>query len=64
MEVLKVCKKCKEVFVHKKHETWYDEKGSGYTLLLTKCPHCETINILKVIEDKGLYVNYDDRYYF
>ena len=57
------CKKCKEKFVYFPEETWWDEKGYGYSTKLVKCPHCGCINVVKHVEDYGLDVNSDDRFY-
>lgn len=57
------CKSCKSDFVYQPENTWFDEHGYGYSTKLTKCPYCKKIVVLKHIEDRGLNVNFDDRYY-
>ena len=57
------CKSCKSDFVFKPDEAWFDEKGLGYSTKLTKCPYCGKIVVLKHLEDKGLNVNLDKRFY-
>ena len=55
------CKKCKDDFVYKLNETWWDYKGSTDTKLV-KCPYCGTIQAIKYIVPKN--INEDVRYYF
>ena len=57
------CKKCKENFVYHPKDTYWDDNGYGYSVKLIKCPFCGCINVVKYYEDRGLYVNYDNRYY-
>lgn len=57
------CKSCKSDFIFKPDEVWYDDKGLGYSTKLTKCPYCGKIVVLDYIEDCGLDVNKDKRFY-
>jgi len=57
------CKKCGEEYKLNKGNTWWDESGYGYSAKLTKCPLCGSISYIKVIEDVGLDVNHDERFY-
>lgn len=59
----KECSKCKEDFVYKPEETFWDEKGYGYSTLLVPCPYCKTINVIKYSEDISFDVNKDRRFY-
>ena len=57
------CKSCESNFVFKPDETWFDEHGTGYSTKLCRCPYCNKIVALRYIEDYGLDVNSDERYY-
>lgn len=57
------CSKCKEEFDYDDRDTFFDEKGYGYSTKLVKCKNCNCINILNHYEDKSLNLNYDERYY-
>lgn len=57
-----VCSRCGG-FKVKPDNIWFDEQGYGYSTKLTQCPHCGKIVILKHIEDYGLNVNSDRRFY-
>lgn len=57
-----ICSSCGE-FEVKPDNVWFDDSGYGYSTRLTKCPHCGKIVILKHIEDYGLDVNFDNRFY-
>lgn len=41
----------------------FDEQGYGYSTKFCNCPECGKFIILKHIEDYGLNVNFDERYY-
>ncbi|WP_346961396.1 hypothetical protein [Clostridium sp.] len=56
------CIKCKEKFIFDDNETKWKECGT-YSVKLTKCPHCNTINPLKYVDAPGLHVNSDIKYY-
>lgn len=58
------CKSCKSNQVIFPGECWFDECGYGYSTKLTKCPNCGKIIVVKYIEDSGLDLNLDDKYYF
>ena len=58
----KKCTKCKEDFIYMSDETKWQEY-STYSVKITTCPYCGTINILKYIDAPGLYVSNDKRYY-
>lgn len=57
------CVKCKEDFVFDPEDIFFDERGTGYSTKLVKCPYCGSINIIKYYVDKSLDVNNDARYY-
>lgn len=59
------CRSCDSDFVifEPDKEIWFDESGTGYSTKLCKCPYCNKIVVLQHIEDKGLNVNFDGRYY-
>lgn len=57
-----ICSSCGE-FNIQPEDVWFDEQGSGYGTKLTRCAHCGKIVILGFIEDYGLDVNNDKRYY-
>lgn len=57
------CKACKSDFIYEPDAVKFDEQGYGYSIKYTLCPYCGRIVILKYFEDKGLNVNFDDRYY-
>lgn len=59
----KKCSKCKEHFIYKPEETFWDEHGYGYGTKLVICPYCKTINVIKYHEDSSLDINKDRRYY-
>lgn len=42
--------------------TW-DEHGYGYSTKLAICPNCASLNPIQYIEDPGLDVNNDSRFY-
>lgn len=43
--------------------TWFDEKGFGYSTRLCKCPQCGKVVIIEYIEDYGCNLNNDERFY-
>jgi len=58
-----LCLKCREKFEYSNEDTFWDEKGSGYSTKLVRCPFCGTIQVVKYVEDKSLDLNNDPRYY-
>lgn len=56
----KVCSKCKEDFIYKQEETWWNEQGMS-SVKLVKCPYCGCIQAIKFGELHD--VNKDARYY-
>jgi len=58
-----VCKSCDSYFVFTPDKIKWDEQGYGYSTKLVICPECGCVNVIKYIEDNGLNVNFDDRYY-
>lgn len=58
-----ICKKCNKQFHFENDTTYWNDSGLGYSTKITECPNCGTVNVIKYIEDKGLYVNTDPRYY-
>jgi len=56
------CEKCHDNFVYFPDETSWDE-NAGYSTKLVKCPSCGCVNVIKYINDFGLNVNKDIRYY-
>lgn len=60
-----VCSKCQHSFTYTPDDTWWDEKGMGYSTQLCKCSVCGSINVLKYVEDYGFKkMNSDRRLYF
>jgi len=59
----KTCSKCKSLISFKPEETFWDERGSGYSTKLVRCSECGCINVVKHVEDYGLDVNNDSRFY-
>ena len=57
------CKSCDSTFEYQPEDMWFDEQGLGYSTRLTRCPHCNKIIVLGYIEDYGLDVNNDKRFY-
>ena len=59
------CEKCGSSFIFTPDEVFWDEKGFGYSTKLTRCKHCDCINIIKHVEDYGFSkTNTDRRLYF
>ena len=50
----KRCAKCSEIFVYKPEDTWFDDKGYGYSTKLCKCKYCGQINVIKHFEDRAM----------
>ena len=50
----KTCSRCGVNFIFRPEETWFDDKGYGYSTKLVRCPHCGQINIIKHIEDRAM----------
>ena len=61
-----VCSKCQHSFTYTpEKDTWWDEKGYGYSTQLCKCSVCGSINVLKHVEDYGFSkMNTDRRLYY
>lgn len=57
-----ICSQCGEIKVQPE-SIYFDEHGYGYSTRITKCPHCGKIIILEYIQDYGLDVNNDERFY-
>ena len=57
-----LCNSCKK-FIVQPENIWFYEQGYGYSTRLTNCPHCGKLIILGYIEDYGLDVNADERFY-
>lgn len=55
------CQKCNAWL--KEEDFFWDESGFGYSTKLVKCRECGAITVIKIIEDKGLDVNKDKRFY-
>lgn len=58
----KTCIKCKDDFVYRYDETWWDENGSTSTKLV-KCPYCNCIQAVTYRDDNAFRLNFDKRYY-
>lgn len=59
-----VCNKCGGFKVQPEN-IWFDERGTGYSTRLTKCPHCGKVVILGYKEDYGFSkMNTDRRLYY
>lgn len=58
-----VCSKCQKPFMFKPDEVLWDESGFGYSTKIVKCDKCDCVNVVKHIEDYGLDVNFDNRFY-
>ena len=41
------CIQCREKYESTDELTYWDESGYGYSVKLSKCPHCGQLNILK-----------------
>lgn len=54
------CKKCSLYFQPEK--IWWVEQGM-YSEKVTKCPHCECINVIKYQDGFNQNPNWDDRYF-
>ena len=58
------CKKCNSSFIFKSDECWWDDHGYSYSTKLTRCPHCNSIVVVKNVEDYGFSkLNSDKRYF-
>lgn len=57
------CKSCESEFIYQPEDMWFDDSGLGYSTRLTRCPFCNKIVVLGYIEDYGLDVNNDTRFY-
>lgn len=57
------CVKCKNEFTFDNKDTYFDERGYGYSTKLVKCKVCGCPNVVKYIDDIHLNINYDDWYY-
>ncbi len=58
-----ICKKCGKSTEHDNKTIRWDEHGYGYSTKICICKHCGMINIVKVVEDYGVDVNKDKRFY-
>lgn len=63
LEEIVVCRNCNQAIQYKNEDTFWDERGYGYSIKLVRCPKCGHISVIKYVEDTGLNVNFDDRYY-
>lgn len=61
-EYSKTCMKCSDGFSYTEEDAKWHE-CSTYSVKVVKCPHCKAVNVLRYIEDSGLHVNTDERYY-
>lgn len=61
---LHVCKKCNDAISYNYKDVKWDESGSGYSAKFIVCPRCGHQNIIKYVEDRALYVNEDNRYFY
>ena len=57
------CKSCDSTFKYQPEDMWFDNRGFGYSTRLTRCPFCNKIVVLEYMEDYGLDVNNDKRFY-
>lgn len=57
------CKSCASTFEYQPEDMWFDEQGLGYSTKLVRCSCCNKIVVLGYIEDYGLDVNKDERFY-
>lgn len=57
------CQKCKQIFKFHQKDTYWDEKGYGYSTKLVRCNKCNALNILKYSIDESLDINNDPRFY-
>ena len=57
------CDKCEEANECDNIAVFWDETGFGYSTKLYRCKNCGNLITIKTIEDNGLYINEDDRYY-
>jgi RNase P subunit RPR2 len=57
------CQSCDSIFEYQPEDVWFDERGTGYSTRLVRCKHCNKIVILGYLEDNGLDVNNDSRFY-
>ena len=57
------CFQCKNHINISKNDTWFDDKGFGYSTRLSRCPECGKIIIIGYAEDNHLDVNNDPRFY-
>lgn len=58
-----VCSSCGEEFEVQPENVRFDEQGYGYSTRITKCPNCGKVVVMGYIEDYGLDINSDKRFY-
>lgn len=58
-----ICKGCGCSFWYENKETYFDDKGYGYSTKLIKCPSCGKQVVLRYYEDRSMKLNNDSRYY-
>lgn len=51
---LKICPKCGQLIKYEEKDTYWDDSGSGYSVKLLKCEHCNTRIVLKYEYDAWL----------
>jgi hypothetical protein len=61
--VLRLCDVCNELFDYDELDYVWDENGFGYSTKLVRCKKCGGWNVIEYVEDKGLDVNGDERFY-
>ena len=53
------CKKCAQAFEYSPKDAIWDDNGYGYSTKLVRCKHCQTLNVIKILEDR----DYKSRWY-
>ena len=61
--MITVVDKCGNKIKHNNKTIKWDENGYGYATKICICNHCGMKNIVKIVEDYGLDVNKDKRFY-
>lgn len=54
MEKFAICKKCGSLIKLSADNTYWDEKGYGYSTKLAICNECKTHNVLRYEEDNWI----------
>ena len=54
------CKRCQRIT---QVQPFWDEHGFGYSAKIAICPMCGAYQFVDIVEDRGLDVNNDERYY-